>query len=243
LIKALLAKFFAAWAVIIFIVLLLIVFLPMWITGLWKEPRRSYLMQGIFTNWMRVYFFLTGLRLQVKGKENFEKGKNYVVVFNHNSLMDPPVSTPFMPGANKTIAKAEMARIPLFGMIYKRGSVLVDRRKEDSRKQSYMKMKEVVEMGLHMVIYPEGTRNKSSEPLQRFHDGAFRLAVDTGKPIMPAILFNTAKVLPPGKGFYFWPSKIRLHYLPAVDPANFASVEALREAVWEIMRKFYSENK
>jgi 1-acyl-sn-glycerol-3-phosphate acyltransferase len=237
-IKNILGRIFALWAIIIFVTTLLIVFIPMWSVGLWKEPRRSHLMHRIFRVWMDLFFFLTGLRLKVKGKENFQKGENYIVVFNHNSMMDVPVSTPFMPGANKTIAKIEMSRIPLFGMFYKRGSVLVDRKNEESRKASYMKMKEVLEIGLHMVIYPEGTRNKTGQPLQRFHDGAFRLSVDTGKSILPAVIFNTVKVLP-RKVFFFWPAKIELHYLKAVSPDSFSSSEKLKEHVFNLMKEYY----
>src|SRR6185436_5631575 len=104
----------------------------------------------------------------------FKNGENYIVVCNHNSFMDVPLTTPFIPGPNKTIAKIEMAKIPLFGLIYQRGSVLVDRKNEESRKNSYIKMKDVLQMGMHMCIYPEGTRNKTTAPLQPFHNGAFR---------------------------------------------------------------------
>ena len=132
--------------------------------------------------------------------------------------MDVPLTTPFIPGANKTIAKIEMAKIPLFGMIYRRGAVLVDRKSEESRKNSFVQMRDVLNMGLHMCIYPEGTRNKTSDPLQRFHNGAFKLAIDADKPILPVVIFNTAKVLPVGKGFYFWPVRIKMHFLPPVPP-------------------------
>jgi 1-acyl-sn-glycerol-3-phosphate acyltransferase len=167
LLKNILGRIFALWAAIVFISTMLIVFIPMWIIGLWKEPKRSYIMHSIYRNWMYVFFFFTGMRLRVKGKENFSAGENYIVIYNHNSLIDVPVSVPFMPGANKTIAKVELARIPIFGLFYKRGSVLVDRKNEESRKMSYIKMKEVLNMGLHMCIYPEGTRNK---PASRCND-------------------------------------------------------------------------
>jgi len=237
-IKNILGRIFALWAMIVFVSTLLIVFLPMWFVGLWKEPKRSYLMHGIFRGWMNVFFFLSGIRLKVKGKENFKTDENYIVVFNHNSMMDVPVSVPFMPGANKTIAKIEMAKIPLFGMVYKRGSVLVNRKNEESRKASYIKMKEVLNMGLHMCIYPEGTRNKTDQPLQRFHDGAFRLSFDSGKSILPALIFNSANVLP-RKLFFFWPSKIELHYLKPVSPENFSSPENLKEHVFNLMKEYY----
>ena len=57
--------------------------------------------------------------------------------------MDVPVSSPAIPHGNKTIAKAEMAKIPVFSTIYKSGSILVDRKSESSRIESYSKMKEV----------------------------------------------------------------------------------------------------
>jgi len=220
---------------------MLLVTLPVWIIGLWKEPARSYKMHGILRGWMEVFFFLTGIRLRVEGKNNFHDGENYIIVYNHNSFIDVPVSVPFMPGANKTIAKIEMAKIPIFGMFYKRGSVLVDRKNEASRKKSYVDMRQVLEMGLHMCIYPEGTRNKTDQPLQRFHDGAFRLSMESGKQIMPALIFHSKKILP-RKTFFFWPGKLELHYLPPISPQNFPSVEELKQHVFNLMQDYYLAN-
>lgn len=188
---------------------------------------------------MRVFFFLTGCSLKVKGQENFKKGKNYIVTCNHNSLMDVPVATPFIPGTNKTIAKAEMAKIPLFGLIYKRGSILVDRRDKKSRQDSFRKMKNVLALGMHMCIYPEGTRNKSHLPLKEFHDGAFKLAIETSTSIIPALIFNTKKVLPPGKSFYFHPAKMEIHFLPAIKANEQENYELLKEKVHQVMSNYY----
>jgi 1-acyl-sn-glycerol-3-phosphate acyltransferase len=239
LLKSILGRIFALWAAIVFISTMLIAFIPIWVIGLWKEPKRSYIMHKIYRTWMLIFFFFTGLRLRVKGSENFSPGQNYIVIYNHNSLIDVPVSVPFMPGANKTIAKIELSKIPVFGLFYKRGSVLVDRENEESRKLSYLKMKEVLGMGLHMCIYPEGTRNKTSQPLQRFHGGAFRLSFDSGKPILPALIFNSKKVLPQ-QFFFFWPAKIELHYLKPVSQKDFSSVEELKENVYNLMGEYYA---
>lgn len=187
---------------------------------------------------MKIFFVLTGVRRIFKGKEHFKKGENYIVICNHRSFMDVPLSSPGIPGANKTIAKAGMAKIPLFGLIYKSGSVLVDRTNEQSRKASYMKMKEVLNMGLHMCLYPEGTRNKTSEPLQRFHDGAFRLAVETKKQIIPTVIFYTNIVLPRNKTFYFWPHRVEMHFLPPLQVEQ-RTVEDLKEEAFEKMKTYY----
>ena len=238
LIKNILGRIFAIWGIIMFVLSMLIVVLPIWIMGLWPEPKRSRLLQPVFMCWMKFFFTVTGVRRKFKGREQFDGDEAFIVVCNHNSLLDPPLSSPGIPEANKTIAKIEMAKIPLFGLIYKRGSVLVDRKNDESRKQSYTRMKEVLNMGLHMCIYPEGTRNKTQEPLARFHDGAFKLAIETQKRILPTLLFNTKKVLPPGKSFFFWPHTIEMHFLPPVEVKDKTAQE-VKDEVFNIMKDYY----
>ena len=132
--KNILARIAAFWAMLCFVITLLITIIPISVVGLWKEPRRSVLSHHIFTTWMTVFFILSGVRRIIKGKAHFKPGENYVIVCNHNSFMDVPLSSGSIPGTHKTIAKIEMAKIPLFGIIYKRGSVLVNRKSDRSRK-------------------------------------------------------------------------------------------------------------
>ena len=237
-IKNIFGRVFATWAMLVFVVTMFIIYIPFLITGWYKEPKRTILFIRLSRIWMKIFFTLTGVRRIFKGKQNVRKGQNYIVVCNHNTFMDIPLSSPGIPGkGNKTIAKAEMARIPLFGIIYTRGSVLVDRKSEESRKASYNRMKEVLHMGLHMCIYPEGTRNKTNEPLQKFHDGAFRLAVDTRHSILPAVIFYSRKVLP-HKTFYFWPHKVEMHFLEPISPEGL-TVESLKQKVFDAMFAHY----
>ena len=240
-IKNILGRIFALWAIIVFSGTLLIIIIPVWIISSQPEPKKTIALFKIFIVWMKLFFVLIGVRRIFKGRENFKKGQNYIVICNHRSFMDVPLSSPGIPGANKTIAKAGMARIPLFGLIYKSGSVLVDRKSEQSRKASYSKMKEVLGMGLHMCLYPEGTRNKTAEPLQRFHDGAFRLAIDTQKPIIPAVIFYTSIVLPRNKTFYFWPHKVEMHFLPPITVKD-RTVEDIKVEAFDEMKNYYTAN-
>lgn len=156
--------------------------------------------------------------------------------------MDVPVTTPFMPRANKTIARKDFAMIPVFGWIYGFGSVLVDRNSDASRRKSFDDMKRILNFGLDMVIYPEGTRNRSNEPLKKFYDGAFRLAVDTQKPIIPTLVFNTKKVLPVTKTFFMLPHKLEMHFLPVVESTDI-SAKDLKEKVFKIMWDYFKENQ
>lgn len=232
----------AVWGLITFSVTLLIVVIPVCITFLIKEPAGTEAFRQITKIWMTVWLTLIGSPLKVVGKKNFEKGKNYVIVSNHNSLMDVPITTPFIPGANKTIGKKSFAKTPLFGWVYIRGTVLVDRESEESRRKSFEDMKKTLSQGLHMVIYAEGTRNRTADPLKSFHNGAFKLAVEANKDIVPTLIFNTKVVLPVNKTFYLWPHHIEMHFLPPVSSENLTSKQ-LKEKVFKIMWDYYDSLK
>jgi 1-acyl-sn-glycerol-3-phosphate acyltransferase len=233
------ARIWALWAVLLFAGTLLIAFVFYSACFLLKDPVKARWHRHVSRVWMFVYLNLIGCPLSVRGKKHFIKGQNYIVVCNHNSLMDVPVSTPFMPRANKTIAKKSFTKVPVFGWVYTFGSVLVDRNSDASRRKSIDDMKQVLRMGLDMVIYPEGTRNRTGDPLKKFYDGAFRLATDTGKPVLPTVLLHTGKVLPANKFFYLLPHKLEMHFLPAVESTGISS-DVLKEKVFRAMWDHYA---
>lgn len=212
------------------------------LTWLIPDPRGQKLFIGIARLWMNVWLRLVGCPVVIKGHENFTKGRSYIVTCNHNSMLDVPLSSPFIPGANKTIAKKSFVKVPFFGFYYMKGSVLVDRKSDKSRKESFEEMKQVLKRGMHMCIYPEGTRNRTAEPLKKFYDGAFKLATDTSTAIIPAIILNTKKALPVHKSFYFMPHKLELHFLPPVTAEN-KTTEVLKEEVFTLMSNYYVKHQ
>ena len=104
------------WGIIAFASTMML-FVPfIWLLGILPEPDRTAWTIRLCKWWMALFFPLAGIRVIIKGREQFKEGENYIVVCNHNSMMDVPLSSPGIPGANKTIAKIEMSRIPLFGI-------------------------------------------------------------------------------------------------------------------------------
>lgn len=235
--KEIAGRIWALWGLITFIFTFSIIFLPSMLAYIIPEPTGTRYFIWWSRVWIRMWLFLVACPLRIKGQENFEKGKVYVVTANHNSIIDPTLSCPFIPGPNKTIAKDFYAKIPIFGWYYARGSVLINRKDDKSRKESYWKMKSVLEKGIHMSIYPEGTRNRTKEPLKKFYDGAFRLAVENGKDIIPTILMNTKKALPFEKTFFFWPTRFEIHFLPPVASAE-KTTQDLKDEVYKIMENY-----
>lgn len=226
------------------VTMLLMVTLPAAIALLFKEPRRAKIVHPAYKIWMSFLLPLVLCPVRRKGKENFKKGENYVVVVNHRALVDIPVSMPWIPGPNKTLAKVELARIPVFSIVYRAGSILVNRKDDRSRKESFTRMQETLKMGLHLCLYPEGTRNKTDQPLRPFYDGAFITAIRAQKPIIPALLIGTKDILPNRPKFWAWPRPIDYHFLEAIPTKGLSMSDrhALKDQVFSIMEQHLIEN-
>ena len=170
--KNIFGRIWALWGLSSFVLSFLIIFIPSMFSYLFKDEVKG---QNYFILvsriWMQSWLYLIGCPVKVIGREYFQKNETYVIVYNHNAFLDVPLSAPFVPGGNKTIAKASFGKVPIFGWFYKRGGIMVDRNKENSRVKSFEEMKSTLRKGIHMCIYPEGTRNRTGNPLKPFYDG------------------------------------------------------------------------
>ena len=236
--KDLFGRIWGFWAITSFAVTFLIIFPFSMMAYLIPGPKGQDYFIAVSRWWMRVWLIMVACPLSVKGRKNFKKGETYVIVYNHNALLDVPLSAPFVPGGNMTIAKASFAKVPIFGWFYKRGSVLVDRDDTRSRLKSFEAMRNVLRNNMHMCIYPEGTRNRGEEPLKPFFDGAFKLAIDTKKQVIPCVIFGTKEATPIDKGVYLFPTRLRIHFLPPVSSEGMKST-MLKNKVFDIMKEYY----
>ncbi|TAG14490.1 MAG: 1-acyl-sn-glycerol-3-phosphate acyltransferase [Sphingobacteriia bacterium] len=232
------ARVWAIWGLVSFAASFLIVLIPSLLTALIPDPKGMAYFIKIAKVWMKIWLNLVGCPVTIRGADYFEKGKTYIVTCNHTSLLDAPLSSPFIPGPNQTIAKKEFARVPLFGWYYKRGAVIVDRKSDASRRKSFELMKAALNKGFHMCIYPEGTRNKTGAPLKKFYDGAFTLAIDTGYSIIPTVILNTGKALPSNRILYMLPYKLAIHFLAPIATVG-KTTEALKNEVYHAMYHHY----
>ena len=246
LVKTILGRIYFVYGMLLFMITMLPVALVFFIARTFtNEQTSSKVIQKGFQIWMGIYMPLIFCPVTHKGREHFKKGKNYVVTMNHNTLADVPVSSPGIPGPNRTLAKVEMAKIPIFGYIYKCGSILVTRQDAQSRKDSFPLMLEALNKGLHLCLFPEGTRNKTNQPLARFYDGAFKVAIQAQKPIIPGVIFGTKAILDSNKKMWAWPHKVQLHFLPEIPTEGLliSDTEMLKQKVFEVMKEYYSSNR
>lgn len=245
-IKNILARFYFVYVLLLFFVTSIVVWLVVHIGNLFlsKQKFPAYL-HKTFQVWMGIYMPLVFCPVRHYGREKFEPDENYVVVINHNAYADIPVSAPGIPSANKTLAKIELSKVPFFGYVYSQGSILIDRKNRKSRYESIGKMKEVLQQGMHLCLYPEGTRNKTDKLLADFKDGAFKIAIEEQKDIMPGIILGTKNILDLSKFMYAWPNKIEFHFLDkiSVQGLDLKDVSELRENTKAKMLAFIDLNK
>jgi 1-acyl-sn-glycerol-3-phosphate acyltransferase len=131
--------------------------------------------------------------------------------------------------------------VPVFGIIYKAGALIVDRKNEESRRAAFTTMQETLNKGINLCLYPEGTRNKTNQPLQPFFNGAFVVAIKSQKPIIPGLIFNTSKILSQERKFWGRPSVVHFHFLEPIPTKGLTleDVSALKHKVHNIMESYY----
>jgi 1-acyl-sn-glycerol-3-phosphate acyltransferase len=176
----------------------MILLLPMITLPFLFGNRTSWIGYAFLKVWSWIFSMLTFIRYTIKGKENFKKGKSYIYVSNHTSFLDIPGICLTLPGEFKPLAKKELLKIPVFGIIIKGACIIVDRSSTESRKKSIDMLKQALREGINILLFAEGTQNRSKELLQPFHDGAFRIAIDAQQPIIPIVIIGAGKLMAPG---------------------------------------------
>jgi len=173
---------------------------------------------------------LAGIRVEVRGLEHLETGRNYIFMSNHVSNLDPPVLVPSIPGRCSVLVKKEVFRIPILGTaMHMADLVPVDRHNRESAIESVRAAIEVMRHHVHMVIFVEGTRSTDGRLLP-FKKGPFHLAMEVGAPVIPVTILGTDKCWPKGS-LAIRPGTATLIFYPPVEPSKFDSREALMAAI------------
>ena len=189
--------------------------------------------------------WISGIKLDVTGLENFSPEKTYIFVSNHASQYDIMSLQKSIPNRMAMIFKKELARIPFFGwQLYLGPYVMIDRKNYEKAMRSIDKAKELMEKkNVSYVIFAEGTRSETGE-IQQFKRGAFRLASKSGFPIIPVSISGSNKIMPKGT-YKLHPGTIKVHFdkpIPAEGIKTRQQEIELMNKVREIVVKNHSNN-
>ena len=186
--------------------------------------------------WAQTFRLFSGIRYEIKGKENLQAKQSYIFTPNHTSYLDIPALPLTAHHSYKALAKKEIAGIPFFGLLAKAVTVMVDRSSVTNRRKSLIKLIKALKAGTNLVVFAEGTINKTDAPLAPFQDGAFRIAVETGTPVVPVVIMGASKLMP-ARSKLIRPGKIRVEILPPIPTEGLAlnKVKPLKEEVFRKM--------
>jgi 1-acyl-sn-glycerol-3-phosphate acyltransferase len=208
-------------------------------------PYKKQIGGAYFLNRILVFIvaFFTFFRFKIRGIEKIDLSRNWIVISNHNNLMDMIAAAYGIRINAKPLVKKEVGRIPILGQLFQIACLLVDRSSKTSRENAQNVLKKEIEMGGSILIFPEGTRNRTNKPLKSFYNGAFDLALETGVPILPIVFTNIRKIARPDS-LLINPGIIEVNYLNPIFPDNFEKndVENFKQFCFNEMESFLLKN-
>jgi 1-acyl-sn-glycerol-3-phosphate acyltransferase len=242
LLNSILSTLYKVWVFLVFTVFMIIL-LPGIVLPFFFGQRFGQVGYAFLWLWSWIFSMLTFIRYQYYGRENFKKGKSYIYVSNHTSFLDIPGIRMAIPGQFRPLAKKELKKIPVFGWIAQAATIIVDRSSPESRKKSIDRLKKALKDGISILIFAEGTQNRTKELLQPFHDGAFRIAVDTQQPILPMVVIGAGRLMPPGT-INLKPGNIKIVVGKeiATQGLNAKDIPQLKQETFDAMKAMIIQN-
>lgn len=179
---------------------------------------------------------------KIEGLENIEKDKPYVIVINHQSMVDVMMLY-LVPMIFRWVSKKEVHRIPFIGrFLMMHGDIAIDRKQGSKSMRKVMEQGKMwLDRGVSVAMFPEGTRSKDGE-IHRFKAGAFALAKDAGVAILPVIMEGSSTMIKPSM-MVNWRNEFVIKVLPAISAEQVAATEQneLMEQTREIMVEALAE--
>lgn len=222
--------------------LLFFVFMPpIYLFCSW--PATYPIVQFLRVWWARISMFFTCYWVRVDWESKIDKNRNYVIVFNHTSHLDILLSFSVLyPLMLRFIAKAELAKIPLFGKFFRTIDISVQREDPNDAKKAFGRADEALEKGYSIAMAPEGGTSKNPPHLREFKSGAFRLAIQHQVPILVLSIYDNWRIMP-SNGQPTGPhiSRLKVHTPIETSGMQMSDYKALSEKVFKLLDKDLKE--
>lgn len=148
------------------------------------------------TRWAKFNSMTSLLNVEIKGADLIDPNTSYVIVANHQSLIDILILYGYLDLEIKWVMKQEIRAVPVLGIACElMGHIYIDRSNTNSALNSINKAKEKITDGMSVIFFPEGTRSRTGK-LKRFKKGAFRFAQELQLEILPVAIHGSGKILP-----------------------------------------------
>tara|TARA_B100000900_G_scaffold398752_1_gene400486 strand:+ start:92 stop:829 length:738 start_codon:yes stop_codon:yes gene_type:complete len=241
--EKILARLFTLYAAILFILTFLF-FLPLFFFSAQKEKWHKFALRINYI-WARIYFPLVFLKVKFDIRFDLIKNQQYILCANHFSYLDIPAIAR-IPIYTKFIGKSSIASVPLFGYMFRKIHIPVNRSNSKSRGRSILQARKALDMGYGLSFFPEGgIKTKNPPQMTPFHDGAFKLAIEKQIPIIPVVFHDNHKIQPDKPEFNISPGKMRIVLHSPILPAtqDEAEIRRLKKKVFDIIQADLNSNQ
>jgi 1-acyl-sn-glycerol-3-phosphate acyltransferase len=186
--------------------------------------------------WGKTILFVMGFKPQVESEQEIKPNKSYMFIANHASLIDVMLMLAVLKNPAVFVGKREVRKIPVFGYVARKTSILVNRGNAESRKEVYISAQEKLNQGLSIAIFPEGLVPPEDIILSEFKNGAFRLAIEHQIPIVPMTFYDVKKRFS-WTFFSGWPGKLRvkIHNFIQTEGLTLDDMEATKQKAYKII--------
>ena len=176
--------------------------------------------------WARFTLLGMGFWVKTEFKTQLDPNQNYMFVANHSSFIDIMLMIWASKHPFVFVGKKELVKIPIFGSLYKRTAIMVDRTSSKSRYEVYKRAQEVLDKGYSVCIFPEKEYLDETVLLNSFKTGAFKIAIAHQLPICPMVFLDCKRKYPWGTS-HGHPGLLRVSVLPPTATAGLKSEDAL----------------
>jgi len=188
---------YSRYCLLVFALIFLLLFPLFWVL----VQRKSWRKQAITLNhwWAILFWKLSFIPVTQEYRSPLNPKGRYVFCANHTSFLDIPLI-----GLCKNkfvfVGKSSIAKVPLFGYIFKKIHITVDRSSLKSKYETIQRAGAAIDHGICPVMFPEGGTEKNPPKLDQFKDGAFRIAIEKQIPIVPVTIPYNWIILPNHQG-------------------------------------------
>lgn len=232
--RKVLLRIWSIW-IVLWVALFFILFQPVYLLLIqFRKERVRSIVHWINKIWSWYFFCIAFIRIRRYGREKVDPAATYVFAPNHTSYIDIPLCNAAIPGTFRFLGKAEIVKMPLFGYMFNKVHIPVDRENKRDSFRSYQSVNKRLIECISVLIFPEGTiPDKHEVELARFKTGAFRAAIETGSPILPVIILDAHHVFPDNNQWFLYPGTIHVHFLDPVPVTGLTmdDMENLKEEV------------
>lgn len=246
-VKTLMKRLYLIYVIVVFTTIFFLLLIPFLI--IIQTPSWHRYVAHLNRIWTRLFYAFIFMPLEINMSEKIDEKGSYIFCPNHTSYLDIAIMgsapTDFM-----FVGKNAMEKVPVFGYMYRKLHITVDRNSLKSKHSTYIKSKLAIDRGRSLVIFPEGGVFAKHPPqMIPFKNGAFKIAIEKQIPIVPVTIPHNWIILPDDGRYLLKRRKAELIYHDpiATNGLILSDLDSLKEKVYNIIdqeiKKHHSDQK